>query len=525
MENCWSVFGLFTAIKLLLIPSYRSTDFEVHRNWLAVTNSLPLEKWYFEKTSEWTLDYPPMFAWFEFFLSQFARFFDPNMLVLRNLKYASFNTILFQRLSVIVTDLVYVFAVKGFCDCYSGKKTDKDSPSNGSSLILAILLLGNFGLILVDHIHFQYNGFLFGVMLLSIVRIYQGRHMEAALWFTTLLNLKHIYLYIAPAYFVYLLRHYCFNSKKDGGVAWKSFSLQRVIHLGFIVVMVFGVSFGPFIAAGQIGQVLSRLFPFKRGLCHAYWAPNVWALYNMADKTLAIIGAKMGKISKDELQGASMTGGLVQEYSHTVLPSIPPVVTLICTVVAILPGLVHQWMYLKGPRGFVKCLTLCALGAYLFGWHVHEKAIIIVIIPLSLLALDGEKYGRIFLLMSTVGHFSLLPLIFTKAETPIKICMLVAYQGFAFISLNKYYNRKSQGFSLPLLNKLESLYTLGLVPLLLYTECVHRLIGLQQRLPFLPLMMTSVYCAIGVVYTSGLLYKTVLMEGRLVKGQKDLKQQ
>lgn len=60
----------------------------------------------------------------------------------------------------------------------------------------------------------------------------------------------------------------------------------RFISLANSVLLVFLASLGPFVLMGQLPQLLSRLFPFTRGLNHAYWAPNAWALITAADRVL-----------------------------------------------------------------------------------------------------------------------------------------------------------------------------------------------------------------------------------------------
>jgi alpha-1,3-glucosyltransferase len=85
---------------------------------------------------------------------------------------------------------------------------------------------------------------------------------------------------------VYLLQAYCFD-------AGTTFSVRRFLQLAASVVAVFVVSLGPFIWTGQGPALVARLFPFTRGLCHAYWAPNLWALYAGLDRCLIL-----GKIDK-----------------------------------------------------------------------------------------------------------------------------------------------------------------------------------------------------------------------------------
>ena len=75
-----------------------------------------------------------------------------------------------------------------------------------------------------------------------------------AFWFAALLNFKHIYLYIAPAFFVYILRSYCIqgpttaqtaNNLKPRSGGW--LSMGRLVSVGCVVLAVFGLSFGPFV--------------------------------------------------------------------------------------------------------------------------------------------------------------------------------------------------------------------------------------------------------------------------------------
>ena len=481
----------------------KSTDFEVHRNWLAITNSLPISEWYFEKTSEWTLDYPPFFAYFEWVLSQVAHLIDPAMVRVYNLEHDSWQTVYFQRTTVILSELILVYALQTIID---------STPLlyKRAAHVAALSILLSPGLLIIDHIHFQYNGAMYGLLVwsLSLARC-KTTLLGSGLVFAALLCFKHIYLYLALAYFVFLLRTYCLSPKSVFRIKFAS-----CVKLGAGLVAIAGAAFGPFVALGQIPQMMSRLFPFSRGLCHAYWAPNVWALYSFADRVLIhrkcpqpymephvrtlsriVVAPKIGLPVKIEAL-ESVTRGLVGDTAFAVLPEITP---RTCFALTLLFQILPLIKLFGQPtwENFVGAVTLCGYASFLFGWHVHEKAILLVIIPFSLIALRDRRHLGAFRPLAVAGHVSLFPLLFTPGEFPIK----TVYTIFWLVAFLMGFDRlapASNKMRFFLLDRFSTVYIAISIPLIVYTSVVHQMV-FGKSYEFLPLMFTSAYTAIGVV--------------------------
>eukprot|EP00891_Asterochloris_glomerata_P007261 jgi/Astpho2/7261/gw1.00113.40.1_t len=473
---------------------------------MAITHSLPMRQWYAqytEATSEWTLDYPPMFAWFEFLLSQVARFVDPAMLQVHNLNYDSQGTIIFQRFSVIISELVLVTAV-----LYMTSKQSSD--------LAWLLVLGSPGLLLVDHIHFQYNGMLLGLLLWSIGLLQRDRPLLGGVIFAVLVNMKHLFAALAPLYVVFLLRSYCrwvsartcLNGVDHSSAVFRGpAAVAHFLSLAGSVMAVCAVSFGPFIAFGQLQQVLARLFPFGRGLCHAYWAANFWALYSAADKALTVLLPRFGRPVAPP--AAQMTvpsapcctrpaaGGLVGVSEFAVLPQVSPAAALGLSAAAMLPCLVHTWRCPK-PNGLLRAAAYCCLCSFMFGYHVHEKAILMVLIPLAVEAALDRGAAQQYAVLAAVGHFALMPLLFTLQEYPVKILLGLIYSVASATLLSELHtSQQPSDLPGPLLGWPQQWYLYGLVPLKVFCVLVHPFV-FEKKLPFLPLLLTSTFCAVGV---------------------------
>lgn len=75
-----------------------------------------------------------------------------------------------------------------------------------------------------------------------------------------------------------------------------------------------------------------------------------------------------------------MTRGVVGDSAFAVLPTVTPLFTFVLTVCAQLPALIRLW---RKPtfENFMLAVILCGFASFEFGWHVHEKAILLILVP------------------------------------------------------------------------------------------------------------------------------------------------
>lgn len=93
-------------------------------------------------------------------MAMFAAQVDPKIVQVDNLGYDTLATIYFQRTTVIVSELVLYWALQRMLTVMGNRPLQK---------IINWSLILNPGLLMVDNMHFQYNGFLYGILVHSLV--------------------------------------------------------------------------------------------------------------------------------------------------------------------------------------------------------------------------------------------------------------------------------------------------------------------------------------------------------------------
>ena len=136
------------------------------------------------------------------------------------LNYSANAVLYFQRILVILSDLCLLYGVYRFSRNWDSMKRK----------MIWVLVVWSPMLVIVDHLHIRYNGFLLGILLISLSCLEGGRDLMGGLVFAVLLCFKHLFVVAAPVSFVYLLRHYCWKGLVRG--FWRLSVLGAVVVAG-----------------------------------------------------------------------------------------------------------------------------------------------------------------------------------------------------------------------------------------------------------------------------------------------------
>ena len=191
--------------------------------------------------------------------------------------------------------------------------------------------------------------------------------------------------------------------------------------------------------------------------------------------------------------------GLVQQADFLVLPNVSPVHCATLTLAMWTPILVKLFKQ-PTPQQFLRSVTAAAFTSFLIGYHVHEKAILVILVPYALLVFSDVQSAKDYLFLSVLGTYSLFPLLFEPQEFLIKVTILLMVHSFMFLTLRRIYPELN-------LNKFEKSYLYGLVGHFVLAEVIIPIF--LSHLEFLPLLLYSAYCSVGIMYSYAKLFLSV----------------
>ncbi|ORY81881.1 glycosyl transferase [Protomyces lactucae-debilis] len=339
-------------------------DFEAQRHWLELTQHLPMREWYFYDLQYWGLDYPPLTAFHSYALGKIGSLLNEDWFTLDTSRgIETYGVKLFMRHSVIASELLtYIPAVLLF------SSLNKDTVLHRTVTTLTVLLQP--AVLLIDHGHFQYNTVMLGLMTASLYFMMQGKVNLAAGAYVACLAFKQMGLYYAPVVFAYLL-----------SVTYQQ--PHRFVLLGMTTVAAFALFFGPFLLVGGVSglqQVIIRMFPFGRGLFEDKVA-NLWCAINVVYKLKAHI-----------------KGETLQRMS------------LLFTLLGVLPASIKVFLKPQ-PKVLLLATSSCAWAFFLFSFQVHEKSVLLPLLPTTLLLYSSHLYKSWIGYINIVAIFSLWPLL------------------------------------------------------------------------------------------------------------------
>lgn len=392
-----SIAILAFSVKLSLIPAPHSTDLEVHRHWKALTLNLPISQWYADMSSIWTLDYPPLFAYFEYALARILGWIHAPLVQIENHNYCEWPVVPLLRLSVLALDPLFVFAVVTLTSCLYSNRSNR--------LVSTAFVVLNPALIIVDNIHFQYNVLPISFLLLTLSALRYDWIAVAAGLFTMAVNMKHTFVPLGLPLVCHVLGILRLRVGKRTG---KAGSLRTLLNAALVTLFVLFIIWFPFIRIRRrdiFVQIANRLFPFHRGLFHANWAPNVWAVYAIVDKILVHLG-----FVRRIPDGSITTGVIGAIRPFSVLPNPTPLTCMMFQILVSIPALFRSFNR-PNVHTLVHTVVVCAVASCLFGWHVHEKSLLVGLLPLAALSCRSQEFAMSFVLLSAATHLAVLDLV------------------------------------------------------------------------------------------------------------------